>query len=417
MGLFSNKDNDKDKGSNQRNYENDQGFDMSISPEQQQEIFQRAQQASVMQSGNDVAFETALNNEASVVRQKVLTDTAFQEARKGKYNIMLADLRGEKESLEKLKIQIEDKVLRDCEDQINKCEISISDAPNNPSKYGIASDTDPSTKSLFYIGCIILATVGVFLAVFYMSATYAAFFKDWALESELGLTSKIFDSQAFVKAWQQSVTAGLMVSLSVFIFLGLGVLIHVFQKQKGNVKWIKVLFLVAITFVFDCLLAYYIENKVYDANKGIMDPPFGLETAFETVGFWIIIFFGFVTYFIWGLVFDFTMDKWSKFSPLLVFIEGKKKEKALLEKEKKVIQKKIQEKSKEIASLNIQIEKTLEELNTLVMPLSHLKTYIDAYAKGWIFGIAGTALSEEMKNDTRNNCKIVLHSFLKSNRL
>ena len=370
-----------------------------------------------MQGGNEVAFDSALKNEASQVKQEMINNTALQEKQNKDLKIKLTELTSKKEAIEKQVNQIEDKVLKDLDDKITRCDFEKNDAQDNPTKYGIDSDPDPSTKTLFYIGCIILASVGIFLAIFYMSATYSAFFKDWGAESETEIISKIFDSQAFIKAWQDSTAAGLLVSLSVFIFLGLGVLLHVFNKEVGKLKWIKVAAIILITFTFDGLLAYYIEDNVYRINETLNSETFNLKIAIETVGFWIIIFFGFVTYIIWGLVFDFTMDKWSKFSPLRNFISKKEDEKKKLERIKeqtKLTQDKLEG---EIAEYNISIDKIDEELKEPVISKSHLKTYIDAYAKGWIFGIAACAISEEVKDRRRTNCQSVLQEFRRLNNI
>ncbi|MDA9986700.1 hypothetical protein N9E11_01580 [Crocinitomicaceae bacterium] len=416
MGLFSKKENTENNDGNENNPQSSQDPNV-LTKEQILAIETNAQQASIMQGGNEVAFDSALKNEASQVKHEMINNTALQEKQNKDLKIKLTELTSKKEALEKQVNQIEDKVLKDLDDKITRCDFEKNDAQDNPTKYGIDSDPDPSTKSLFYIGCIILAAVGVFLAIFYMSATYSAFFKDWGAEGEMGITSKIFDSQAFVKAWQQSTTAGLLVSLSVFIFLGLGVLLHVFQKEVGKAKWIKVAAIIVITLIFDVLLAYFIEYQVQENNATLNSEEFGVKDAIESIQFWIIIFFGFVTYIIWGLVFDFTMDKWSKFSPLRNFISKKEDEKKKLERKKeetKLTQDKLEG---EIAEYNISIDKIDEELKEPVISKSHLKTYIDAYAKGWIFGIAACAISEDIKDKRRTNCQIVLKDFRKSTNI
>ncbi|MDC0272336.1 hypothetical protein OAK67_01530, partial [Crocinitomicaceae bacterium] len=359
----------------------------------------------------------AIKNEASQVKQEMVNDTALQETQNKDLSIKLIELKSKKEGLEKQVNQIEDKVLKDLDDKITRCDFEINDAQDNPTKYGIDSDPDPSTKTLFYIGCVILAAVGMFLAIFYMSATFSAFFKDWGAEGEMGITSKIFDSQAFVKAWQQSTTAGLLVSLSVFIFLGLGVLLHVFQKEVGKAKWIKVAAIIVITLIFDVLLAYFIEYQVQENNATLNSEEFGVKDAIESIQFWIIIFFGFVTYIIWGLVFDFTMDKWSKFSPLRNFRARKKEEKEKLESKKEETELTQIKLEGQISDYQIDINKIDQELKEPVISKSHLKTYIDAYAKGWIFGIAACAINEEMKDRRRNNCQSVLKDFRRLNNI
>lgn len=416
MGLFSKKENTENNDGNENNSQSSQDPNV-LTKEQILAIETKAQQASIIQGGNEVAFDSAIKNEASQVKQEMVNDTALQETQNKDLSIKLIELKSKKEGLEKQVNQIEDKVLKDLDDKITRCDFEINDAQDNPTKYGIDSDPDPSTKTLFYIGCVILAAVGVFLAIFYMSATFSAFFKDWGAEGEMGITSKIFDSQAFVKAWQQSTTAGLLVSLSVFIFLGLGVLLHVFQKEVGKAKWIKVAAIIVITLIFDVLLAYFIEYQVQENNATLNSEEFGVKDAIESIQFWIIIFFGFVTYIIWGLVFDFTMDKWSKFSPLRNFRARKKEEKEKLESKKEETELTQIKLEGQISDYQIDINKIDQELKEPVISKSHLKTYIDAYAKGWIFGIAACAINEEMKDRRRNNCQSVLKDFRRLNNI
>ncbi|MDC0297390.1 hypothetical protein OAK92_02325 [Crocinitomicaceae bacterium] len=416
MGLFSKKENTENNDGNENNSQSSQGSNV-LTKDQILAIETKAQQASIIQGGNEVAFDSAIKNEASQVKQEMVNDTALQETQNKDLSIKLIELKSKKEGLEKQVNQIEDKVLKDLDDKITRCDFEINDAQDNPTKYGIDSDPDPSTKTLFYIGCVILAAVGVFLAIFYMSATFSAFFKDWGAEGEMGITSKIFDSQAFVKAWQQSTTAGLLVSLSVFIFLGLGVLLHVFQKEVGKAKWIKVAAIIVITLIFDVLLAYFIEYQVQENNATLNSEEFGVKDAIESIQFWIIIFFGFVTYIIWGLVFDFTMDKWSKFSPLRNFRARKKEEKEKLESKKEETELTQIKLEGQISDYQIDINKIDQELKEPVISKSHLKTYIDAYAKGWIFGIAACAINEEMKDRRRNNCQSVLKDFRRLNNI
>ena len=405
MGLFEKKEN------------NDEGIDIAasdimLSNKEAQTIQSEAQQQSVMQGGNSVSFKTGLEDEFSKFSQETLDNKLVQDELHKGTKLKMTDKEGKKGTLIKQKDQLENKVLKEINDGINKIEQEIIDAPNDSKKYGIPEGPDPSTKALFSIGCIILAAVGVFLAIFYMSASYSAFFKDWGLESTTEFAAKIFDSNAFAKAWQKGVGAGLLVSLTVFIFLGLGVLLHVFQKEKGKLKWFKISVVIIITFIFDCLIAYFIEDGVYQINYIVGQPIFDIYLAFKTLGFWLIIFFGFVTYIIWGLVFDFTMDKWSQFSPLLVFIKGREKAIKRLKFEKKEIIKKINILSNEIGELEVDISVLNEKLKISIIPVSRFKHIHSAYSKGWIFGIAACAINDDIKDKRRFECQKVAEDFI-----
>jgi len=384
----------------------------SLSDHDKTTIESAAQQQCIMQGGNAVSFEAGLKDEYSKFSKTITESEEEQEKLKEGIKQEKITKESEKDTLVKQKDQLENKVLADITENIKKCEEAISDSPNNPLKYGISTAPAPSTKTLFYIGCIILAAVGVFLAIFYMSASYSAFYKVWEDESALGLTAKIFDSNAFVKSWAIGVPAGLFVSFTVFIFLGMGVLLHVFQKETGRMKWVKLTTIVIITFLFDCLIAYFIEDNVYQINKTLGSPDFDLAIALQTMGFWIIIFFGFVTYIIWGLVFDFTMDKWEQFSPLLVFQKSKEKEIKILKLEKKEISSKISDLEIEISNYEGKIYVISEKLKVSIIPINRFENIHSAYVKGWIFGIAGCAISEEIKEKRRSDCDEAAKAFI-----
>ena len=102
------------------------------------------------------------------------------------------------------------------------------------------------------IGLIILVPLTLYLFLFYSSTAYSAFFKEIDYTQALG--SHMFDAQALISSWQQSWTAGLFVLLITFIFMALGFILHQFAQQEGSVKYVKVVSIILVTFVFDTLL-------------------------------------------------------------------------------------------------------------------------------------------------------------------
>ena len=109
------------------------------------------------------------------------------------------------------------------------------------------------------------------------------------------------------------------------------------------------------------------------------------------------------------------MEKWSKFSPLINFINSKKEEKALLEKDKINQLNQVKEFDNQIKEAIQKIEVTKAQLKFIVIPKSSLKSFLDTYKKGWIFGIASVATSEELKDKRRIDCHAVFERFLIQN--
>jgi len=181
----------------------------------------------------------------------------------------------------------------------------IIDLPRNPEKYNVKATKGASAK--FIIGLLLLIPITLYLGVFYISTSYSAFFKGFDAKSTV--IQSVFDPQALAKAWNDGSTEAAFVVLIPFVFLGLGFLIHMFGENKTTANYIKLGLLLIVTFIFDVILAYEIEKKIYDVEKTFDSLPFDLKIAFTKNQFWEIIFAGFIVYIIWGLVFDFVMKE------------------------------------------------------------------------------------------------------------
>jgi peptidoglycan hydrolase CwlO-like protein len=276
------------------------------------------------------------------------------------------------------------------QDKIEKIKFEINDLPRNPEIYNVKATKGASTK--FWIGLIILIPISLYLFTFYISTSYSAFFKNF--DTTGNIIQNVLDAQAFNKAWDEGPLEGAFVTLIPFVFLGLGYLIHMFGENKSFVNYSKVALLFIITFVFDAILAYEIESKLYELNKTFNSSPFDLSIALTKNQFWGIIFAGFIVYIIWGLVFDFVMK------------EHKEKDKIKHEQTKRqkdilVYQEKIGEHEKHreevrtgIGSIKEMIAKAkgrIEELQNIIdgtiIPTKDYKLYASEYMQGWITNI------------------------------
>ncbi len=88
----------------------------------------------------------------------------------------------------------EDEILK-LEDKITKIDNDISNVKLNPEAFGIDADRKP--KAQFYMGLLVLFPITIYLIVFYISASYSAFFKDFETSK---LSAAIFDAQAYSNA-------------------------------------------------------------------------------------------------------------------------------------------------------------------------------------------------------------------------
>jgi hypothetical protein len=187
------------------------------------------------------------------------------------------------------------------EQKIAELKAEISDIRRNPEHY----EQKPGKLGVILMG-IILALLTVYLWIFYTSASYSAFFREFKAE-DINVANSIFDPGAITHAWERGAPALVLVVTMPFIFLGLGVLMHKFIEETHWGKWIKLALVIIVTFFFDFIIAYEIVKKIYDlqALNSLEDlPPYHFSMAFSDINFWLIIFAGFVTYLIWGLLFE-----------------------------------------------------------------------------------------------------------------
>tara|TARA_R110002167_G_scaffold247308_5_gene452899 strand:- start:1374 stop:2636 length:1263 start_codon:yes stop_codon:yes gene_type:complete len=278
----------------------------------------------------------------------------------------------------------------------------------NPEKYGIDADKRP--KSQFYIGLLLLLPITIYLFVFYISASYSGFFKDFETGS---LTAAIFDANAMRNAISDGLLEAIFVGTIPFVFMGLGYLVHMFHKIKGWQSVLKLILLFLLTFIFDIILAYLIEKKIFlfDAVVGQQFTPY---LAVQSVNFWGIIFAGFVVYVIWGLVFDFVMKEHENVDKIKAFIHAKKEEIKNLNATQEDLKLKIDTAKHEIALIQGEISELQSKIDGFVFPVKEYLHYHYQYKEGWYQAInAELALPKKEKDILRNNCEEVAEQHLK----
>ncbi|MFC1222756.1 hypothetical protein ACFE6N_03045 [Pedobacter sp. BG31] len=308
--------------------------------------------------------------------------------------------------------------IRIVKDNIEELKFEINDLPRNPEKYHISASKGASSK--FWIGLIILMPLSLYLFTFYISTSYSAFFKPFDANSTIIMN--VLDSKAFEKAWHDGSLEGAFVTFIPFVFLGLGYLIHMFGEVKSIGNYIKIAALLLTTFVFDAILAYQIEEKIYELTKTFNTPDFNLPIAFGKIQFWGIIFAGFVVYLIWGVVFDFIMK------------EHREKDKIKHEQLRR--KKDIQIHQDRISDIEIQKAKLTEELNkfktdsiaaqervralqniidAVIIPTKEYVLYASEYMQGWITFInEKLRISQHEKVVLQTECMETYHENLKS---
>ncbi|MCX2582739.1 hypothetical protein [Pedobacter sp. MR22-3] len=374
-------------------------------------------------SGSPLALSICLNaiyarfqnEEKELVEKQQLAKEPYISEQKTK-ETEIKTLVISKESKEQQINKVESDI-RAVKDHIEELKFEINDLSRNLEKYHISASKGASSK--FWIGLIILMPLSLYLFTFYISTSYSAFFKPFDANSTIIMN--VLDSKAFEKAWQDGSLEGAFVTFIPFVFLGLGYLIHMFGEVKSVINYIKVSLLLLTTFVFDAILAYQIEEKIYELNRTVDSQDFNIPIAFSKIQFWGIIFAGFVVYLIWGVVFDFIMK------------EHREKDKIKHEQLRR--KKDIQIHQDRIADIEIQKAKLLEELSEIkkssleaqgrvtalqqiidavIIPTKEYVLYASEYMQGWITFINQKLhISQYEKSTLESECIACYHENLK----
>jgi hypothetical protein len=328
------------------------------------------------------------------VRQKIEHEDDEQEKRK-------IPLRKEKEGLEAENKNL-DIVIRDEKDKLHREESKIedkkkeiADIKENPiEKIRELKDESPS-KIGFWIGTLIVALLTVYLFIFYSSAAYSAFFKNFTPD-DTNIVNSIFDAKAIEKALIDGLTELILILTIPAVFLGLGFLIHKFNEQKGISKYFKIGGLVATTFIFDFILAYEIVEKIYEIKRqgSFQDMPImTVNMAFQQINFWLIIFAGFVVYIIWGFIFDLVMLEHGKLDKIKNAIRRREKLIADYKIECKNIKQKISDAEQKKNSNSGRIKQLDIELEGVIVFFNDVKKEINNFFTGWLNYMSGVGKS------------------------
>ena len=361
-------------------------------------IYSHGYKDSLGANGDPVNLEINLENRYEQFKEECRRNKQEQENLKKPFVEKHQQLISTKRTREALK-SVKEEDLEKTEKRIEKIKDDIIAAKNDPGAFGIDATKKP--KAQFVIGIIILLPITLYLLVFYLSASFSAFFKDF---ESTEVISAIFDANAFEKALNEGWMEAVFVSTIPFAFMGLGYLIHMFQKE-GKSGIVKIVSLFIVTFIFDTILAYQIERKIYDIEKTLNSPEFNFSIAFQSVNFWGIIFAGFVVYVIWGLVFDFIMKEFEDMDKIKAFErEAKKKQSHLIERAEK-IRHAISELDHEIANLKGQIESAKMKIDGFVFSNRKYLLIFTQYLKGWYMAISSEiVLSRDKQESLLQKC-------------
>ena len=348
----------------------------------------------------------------------------LQDERKNKVREEITGIEAKNTNLEN-QIKHEQGKLTHEESRIVKIEKDIENIKENPKLVS----GDSFTKASFWIGLVIIVFLTVYLFVFYSSASFSAFFRDFTSDNTK-IAQAIFHANALSDAYFGTNTtkggplAVLLILTIPFVFLGLGFLIHKFSEEKGIFKYLKILGLTAVTFIFDFIIAYEIVEKIYNIRRegsfeemdkmSILGRNAGEVAAIQQVNFWLIIFAGFVVYIIWGLVFNFTMKEYERMDKVRYAIRNKEQKLAECKAECIQIKNKILNLQTEKNSNQGEINKLKIRLETYVVYFNDVSEGINNYFTGWV-GYLKSIAAPQVLIDECNQIKDKFLSDLQDN--
>lgn len=344
-------------------------------------FFESGYGSSKSANGNPIVYKACLNNVYMDYKGKCRENENLQNEFKKPYKEEKGKVEIELKKRSTAALIIEESIQKE-ESNILTFRNDIVEVKNDPGKFGLEVDKKP--KAQFYLGLVVLIPITFYLLVFYISASYSAFFKNFETDE---LAAAIFDGKAFTKAISEGWLVGAFIATIPFAFMGLGYLIHMFQKHKHWLSYLKITLLFLIAFIFDAILAYQIEKKIYNIEKTPDSLPFDINIAFTSVEFWGIIFAGFVVYIIWGLVFDFIMKEYDNFDKIKGFIKTRKEDIKNTKLNISRLKQKLDPIKEEISGLQGKINDLQRTIDGFIFSDKHYLTYHAEYVKGWYLAI------------------------------
>lgn len=344
--------------------------------------------------GGKIALSVALK----AIYAKFQNEEKENESKQKKYNEPYLLEKSEKETEIKTKTVVLDNLKEKRENRVEKVESiknEIVDIPNNPEKHGIDAKKGASVK--FWIGVVLLVPITLYLITFYVSTSYSAFFKEFGFGD--GVLKSILDANAFSKSWKDGPLEGMFVTFIPFVFMGLGFLIHMFGEKKNFTNSMKIVILFLVTFIFDAILAYLIEAKLFVLDANIDSGDFSFSLAFKEPEFWGIIFAGFLVYIIWGLVFDFIMKEHKEKDKISIAIRERRGKMKIEKEGVEELDNKLHDLKENIQSIKGKIDELNRRINAVIIPVKEYQLYASEYMQGWITSISenlhGSALKKE----------------------
>ncbi len=361
-------------------------------------------------NASPISLELELHKLLEQFKKSVHLDEKEQEEMKSPVRARVVSLTLDIQKISEQETRIRKEKIPALEKKVQDIKTEISEIRRNPDHYS----EKPSKLGIVLTG-LILVLLTVYLWIFYTSASYSAFFRQFTAD-DINVANSIFDPRAISNAWNKGAPALVLVVTMPFIFLGLGILMHKFLEERHFSKWIKLSLLILVTFAFDYIIAYEIVKKIYDLqalNSLENVPPYSFQMAFGDINFWLIIFAGFVTYLIWGFLFEKFMTDNRKLDHAGEHIRVREKEIQDVEKEIIKLHHEADEVGKNLHAKERDKLLSENELNAVFFRPREAEYVIYHFMSGWMQFIEGGLMaSASHKDGLRTETRKTVHHFL-----
>lgn len=301
--------------------------------------------------------------------------------------------------------ELRNSLLPDLEKQKDDVRAEIRDIRENPQKY--INESRDSFK--FWSLASVLFFITVFIHVFYSSVIYSALFREVKVEKGIIIHS-VFYPNVYSEAYYLSTEAFLAALVGPFVFLGFALLMHHFKGLKGRTGILSFWGMAGLTLLFDTLLAYQIAKRLYDAerlnsfdNKVVYD----FSMAVADANFWTVIFFGFVVYFIFGLLYGVFEEERNRRLKLERMIKAREEKLEELNLKTDSCRKEIAELEEKIRNLKLQATELRVPSDRVFYSPHELKRILSNYTYGWMKYLRGGKYDREDLNTITN----ILNTF------
>jgi len=381
-----------------------------INPEERRETYHEAgKQGSKANNGHPQSLAICLDAIYAKFQNEEKENEQRQRENKKPYNeekeCKISEIKGLEVAIENTNDNIKHKEeeIISINEKLKNLKSEIVDIPQNPHLY--VDDVRKGASTKFWIGLIVLIPITLYLFTFYASVVYSAMEKVFTYNDQ-----RWYMPDAIERAWETGIQAAATVTFAPFIFIGLGYLIHMFYQKKNWVTYLKLTGVIVITLLFDILLAFFIEKKLWELNVVDENAVYGFKEAMESQEFWLIIFLGFVAYIIWGFIFDFVMEEHKHKDKIKIEIRKRQSkiqdcQNDIQTTEAKIIELKdvIRNFKSEIQAAKNRINELQSILDGIVIPSKEYKLYASEYVQGWVTYIAEHIRVSKDENDKMIN--------------